>query len=55
MSPTLNGSSALQCFECGHAITIMFNFYPGLQHMLFTCLPTILVHACGDFLNSYNF
>ena len=35
MSPTLNGSSALECFK--HAIEIcngiMFDFYPGLPHM----------------------
>ena len=37
MSPTLNGSFALECFERGNAIKIrngmMFNFYPGLPHM----------------------
>ena len=37
MSPTLNGSSALQRFERSNAIeisnTIMFDFYPGLPHM----------------------
>ena len=37
MSPTLNGSSALQRFERGNAVEkcneIMFNFYPGLPHM----------------------
>ena len=29
---------ALQCFECGNAVElhnrIMFNFYPGLPHMV---------------------
>ena len=38
MSPTLNGSTALQCFERGNAVEIrngiMFDFYPGLPHML---------------------
>ena len=38
MSPTLNGSSALQCFERCNTIKIcngiMFNFYPGLPHLL---------------------
>ena len=36
MSPTLNGSFALQHFEHGNAVElhnkIMFNFYPGLPH-----------------------
>ena len=34
MSPALNGSTALQCFECGNAVemrnTIMLDFYLGL-------------------------
>ena len=38
MSPALNGSSALEHFEHGNAIEIrngiMFDFYPGLLHML---------------------
>ena len=37
MSPALNGSSALQCFECSNAIEIrngiMFDFYPGMPHI----------------------
>ena len=37
MSPTLNGSFALECFERSNAIEIrngiMFDFYPGLPHM----------------------
>ena len=36
MSPTLNGSSALQRFERGNTVKIhnrMFDFYPGLPHM----------------------
>ena len=37
MSPALNESSALECFECSNAIElrneIMFDFYPGLPHM----------------------
>ena len=36
MNPSLNGSSALQHFECGNAFEIhngiMFDFYPGLPH-----------------------
>ena len=36
MSPTRNGSTALQRFERGNAIEIhngiMFNFYPGLSY-----------------------
>ena len=39
MSPALNGSSVLECFERGNAIEIhngiMFNFYPGLPHMAY--------------------
>ena len=35
MSPTLNGSSALQCFKCHNSIKLckIFNFYPGLPHV----------------------
>ena len=37
MSFALNGSSALERFECGNAIEIrngiMFDFYLGLSHM----------------------
>ena len=29
MSPTLNGSSVIQCFKCGNVIE-MFGFYQGL-------------------------
>ena len=40
MSPTLNGSSALQHFECSNVIEIrngiMFDFYPGLPHTLYS-------------------
>ena len=36
MSPALNGSFALQRFECGNTVElrngIMFDFYPGLPH-----------------------
>ena len=36
--PTLNGSSGLQWFKCDNMVEIcneiMFNFYPGLPHML---------------------
>ena len=39
MSPTFNGSFALQRFERDNAINIrnriMFDFYPGLPHILF--------------------
>ena len=38
MSPALNGSVALQRFEHSNAVEIrngiMFDFYPGLPHML---------------------
>ena len=41
MSPTLNGSSALQRFEHGNAVEvrnrIMFNFYLGLPQMFVAC------------------
>ena len=39
MSPTLNKSSALQCFECSNTVIdkihngIMLDFYPGLPHI----------------------
>ena len=37
VSPAFNGSTALQCFECGNGVEIrngiMFDFYPGLPHM----------------------
>ena len=37
MSPVLNGSSALERFECSNAIEIcngiMFGFHPGLPHI----------------------
>ena len=40
MSPTLKGSSAIQCFEHSDAIEIcdgiIFNFYTGLPHIHFT-------------------
>ena len=42
MSPTFNGSFVLQHFECGNAVElcngIMFDFYPGLPHMVVTML-----------------
>ena len=42
MSPTLNGSSVLERYECGNAIKIqneiMFNFYPGLPHICNHCV-----------------
>ena len=45
MSPTLNGSFALQCFKRGNTVRlrngIMFVFYPGLPHML-CCLGILL-------------
>ena len=41
MSATLNGSSALQCFEHSDVVEIrnrvMFDFYPGLPHIKQTC------------------
>ena len=33
MSPTLNGTTALQRFEHGNMIKILVNFYPGLPQM----------------------
>ena len=38
MSPTLSGSSALQCIKLGDALEIrngIFDFYPGLPHIPF--------------------
>ena len=44
MSPALNGSSALQCFERSNAIEIhnriMFDFYPALPHMYMVVLDS---------------
>ena len=38
MSPALNGLTALQRFECDNTVEIhngiMFDFYPGLPHVL---------------------
>ena len=38
MSPALNRSFALQCFECSSAVKlrngIMFDLYPGLPHIV---------------------
>ena len=49
MSPTLNGSSALQPFKHGNAIEmrnrIMFDFYPGLEH-IYVYTPC---HVCTVF------
>ena len=51
MSPALNGSSALEHYEHGNAIEIrkriMFDFYPGLPHIL--CINT----ACWASVNCY--
>ena len=48
MSPTLNGSFALQRFECGNTIEIrngiMFNFYPGLPHMV----HKVITNVCNN-------
>ena len=42
MSPALNGSSVLQCFEHSNATEIhniiMFDFYPELPHTEITCM-----------------
>ena len=46
MSPTLNGSTALQRFERGNAVEIhngiMFDFYLGLPH-----LYNLMVYTAG--------
>ena len=48
MSRTLNGSAALQCFECGNTFEIhneiMFNFYPDCR-MCVVYLQTSLVKS----------
>ena len=48
MSPTRNGSSALQRFEHGNAFEIrnriMFDFYPGLPHIL----VVVVVVSCSS-------
>ena len=47
MSPTLNGSSALERFERSNAIEIrneiMFDFYPGLPHVCLCVWHAVLV------------
>ena len=44
MSPALKGSSVLQYFEHGNTVEIhngkMFDFYPGLPHMMFRIVYT---------------
>ena len=53
MSPTLNGSSALEDFERSNAIElrngIVFNFYPGLPHV------HIVAHIVALFPIHYSF
>ena len=55
MSPALNGSSALQRFERSDAIKIrnriMFDFYPGLSHMLSVSILTWLTQLSLLLLN----
>ena len=50
MSPTVNGSSALQRFERSNAIEIrngiMFNFYPGLPHIILSIYVTARNTTC---------
>ena len=53
MSPTLNGSSVLQCFEHSNAIEIrngiMFDFYPGLpqiENRSDNCILGTLNYVC---------
>ena len=49
MSPALNGSYALQRFECSNAIEIrneiMFDFYPGLPHIVHLSLITAYLYS----------
>ena len=46
MSPALDGSSAIRCFECSDVIKIhyriIFNFYTGLPHFSFILFCSIL-------------
>ena len=50
MSPGLNRSSVLQCFECGIVIEICngttFNFYLGLPHFQY-CLEVGIRIVCS--------
>ena len=50
MSPALNGSSALQRFECGNMVeirnVIMFDFYPGLTHTYMCMAHNIPLMGC---------
>ena len=68
MSLALNGSTVLQCFDRNNAVEIrnriMFDFYPGLSHMIFNVyLPhmycickehalTVLQYSMGALTNS---
>ena len=49
MSPTLNGISALESFEHGNAIKIhngiMFDFYPGLPHIIVILGWSVLMNS----------
>jgi len=51
MSPTFNRSSALERFKRSYAIEIrngiMFNFYPGLPHVLLSLYALILLLSIG--------
>ena len=59
MSPALNGSSVLECFERSNAIEmrngIMFDFYPGLPHIikLRACCSTSL-HVTNMYTHAYT-
>ena len=53
MSPALSGSSVLEWFKCGNVIEmcsgIMFDFYPGLPHVLAGSVYTqmaYIYHLC---------
>ena len=54
MSPALNESTTLECFERGNTVEIrneiMFDFYPGLPHIyvvaVVTAIMQVYAHTC---------
>ena len=58
MSPALNGSFALQHFECGNAVEmyngIMIDFYPGLPHMYAMCTTCIMDSYTMSFSEDFD-
>ena len=55
MNPALNGSSVQQRFERSNAIEIrngiMFDFYPGLPHIIFALDTQVLIKISNVYIN----